>query len=81
MTLFEDGDWRLIDGVWKTISIMHRCNPRPDYDVDILKDMDVRSQDDNWWYYAQKNGVCPHCGEKAPDEMMGLKTLHEWKPL
>lgn len=65
MTVFEDGDWRLVGGVWRTISIMHRC-VKP-----IPKDRD------GWWYYADK-GVCGSCLEPAPDKLIGLQALVNW---
>ena len=70
MTVFEDGDWRLVDGVWKTISIMHRCGPGgPEVDP---------GDRDGWWFYVQ-HGVCNSCLEPAPDKLIGLQILTNWE--
>ena len=70
MTLFEDGNWRLVDGVWKTISIMHMCN------VTTLPT--ERANSDGWWFYVQ-NGTCNSCHAKAPDKLVGLQALVNWE--
>ena len=75
MTIFEDGDWRLVDCVWKKISIMHKCPPKPTPCTTVIK---TRLKSDGWWYYAQ-NGVCNSCLAAAPDKLVGLQTLTNWK--
>ena len=70
MTLFEDGDWRLVGGMWETATIMHKCLPHV-VNGEVLRN-------NGTWYYIYL-GTCGGCGMEVPDEMMGLQILYNWE--
>lgn len=61
--LFKDGDWEL-----RQHPLSERISSRLWHQCD-----------GHWWYVWTTNPQCVHCKQPPPAELMGLKTLHDWK--
>ncbi len=74
--LFEDGDWRLVGREVLGVTGGHPSNIPPWCDIQHRCPLEQGTKNE-WWYYCGDK-VCTICEEPIPDEMRGLKVLHDW---
>jgi hypothetical protein len=87
--LLEVGDWKLLKSRFPSVHgfdsyPVHLCGKSPEgYGVfrgvspmdppPHLRDSEYQERMQN------RQGTCVKCGERAPEEIMGLWTLHNWE--
>jgi hypothetical protein len=79
--LLEIDNWKLIKARFHTtIGVdsypIHMCGKSPEgYGVHRTVEYTTMSEEAK----HRLQGTCVKCGERAPDEIMGLWTLHNWE--